>query len=39
MTLPFNKVPHVAFAAHGILEHGFAISQAAPVKPTGHVHE
>jgi hypothetical protein len=38
ITLPFNKVAHVALAAHGILEHGFAISQIAPVKPAGHVH-
>ncbi len=38
IALPFNKVAHVALAAHGILEHGFAISQTAPVNPTGHVH-
>jgi hypothetical protein len=38
IALPFNRVAHVAFAVHGILEHGFAISQLPPVKPAGHVH-
>ena len=36
--LPFTKVAQVAFAAHGILAQGFAISQFAPVNPRGHTH-
>ena len=36
--LPFISVAHVEFGAHGILEHGFVMSQNVPVKPAVHVH-